>query len=111
MDGANQPYSAGNWTVKAGSEKEFIEAWTAFTRWSSDNVPGSESFVLIQDQENPQHFLSFGAWRDEDSMRVWRQRPEFQQLFDRCYKLCDEMSASSYTLSSQQAPSVLAAGR
>ena len=43
-----RPYASGRWLVKAGSEDDFIERWTAFTQWSLDNAPGAESFVLIR---------------------------------------------------------------
>jgi heme-degrading monooxygenase HmoA len=99
-----QPYSAGNWTVKAGHEAAFIEQWSAFTRWSAENAPGAESFVLIQATDNPRHFVSVGAWQDADAVQAWRQRPEFQELFSKCRQLCEEMSAGDYTLRSIQTP-------
>ena len=107
MDKVGQPYSAGDWTVKAGQEAEFVERWSAFTKWSADNVPGAESFLLIQAQDNPRHFVSVGGWRDMESLQAWRQLPEFQQLFSRCRELCDEMDGTNYTLRSMQTPQLV----
>src|SRR5207244_4405517 len=56
MDKRGQPYSAGDWTVKEGKEAEFIERWSSFTKWSAENAPGAESFLLIQALDNPRHF-------------------------------------------------------
>ena len=98
MPNSDQPYSTGNWTVKAGSEAEFVKQWDAFTKWSAENADGADSFVLIQSTENPRQFLSFGSWRDMPSMQAWRNRPEFAELFGKCRALCDEMSGDNYTL-------------
>ena len=110
MDKVGQPYSAGDWTVKAGQEAEFVERWSAFTKWSADNVPGAESFLLIQSQDNPRHFVSVGGWRDMEALQAWRQHPEFQELFSRCRELCEEMDGSNYTVRSVQTPSVALVG-
>ena len=102
MDKRGQPYSAGDWTVKEGKEAEFIERWSSFTKWSAENAPGAESFLLIQALDNPRHFLSVGSWQDTDSVRAWRQRPEFGELFSKCRELCDDMTGSDYALRSVQ---------
>jgi heme-degrading monooxygenase HmoA len=79
-----QPYTSGRWLVRAGSEEDFIERWTAFTEWSLKNAPAAESFFLIQDTGDPRRFLSFGAWEDPEAVRAWRQRPEFSELLGEC---------------------------
>jgi hypothetical protein len=53
-----QPYTSGNWLVRAGSEDAFIERWTAFTEWSLKNAAGAELFVLIRDTGDPRRFVS-----------------------------------------------------
>jgi heme-degrading monooxygenase HmoA len=102
MHKQNQPYSAGDWMVKDGKEAEFIERWSSFTKWSAENAPGAESFLLIQAQDDPRHFLSVGSWQDADSVRAWRQRPEFAELFGKVRELCETMTGSDYTLRSVQ---------
>lgn len=93
-----QPYTAGQWLVKSGSEAEFIKQWTAFTQWSLENAAGAEGFSLIQDTEDSRRFLSFGAWKDAGSVQGWRQSPEFGELLGRCRALCDEFEAHDYSL-------------
>ena len=95
-----QPYSSGYWLVKEGSEEDFVSRWTAFVEWSLENAPGLVTGILIQDSDNPRRFLSLGAWDTAEAMQAWRQMPEFQELFDACRELCDEVQVRSYTLAS-----------
>ncbi len=94
----NQPYTSGRWLVKAGSEDAFIERWTAFTRWSLENAPGAESFVLVRDSADPRRFLSLGTWESQEAVTQWRQRPEFGELLGECRELCEEFEPHDYTL-------------
>ena len=96
----DQPYSSGNWLVKEGSEEDFISRWTAFVEWSLENAPGLETGILIRDSDNPRRFLSLGAWDTAGALQAWRQMPEFQELFEACRELCDEVQVRSYTLAS-----------
>src|SRR5205823_6928787 len=61
MGSVGQAYTSGNWTVREGSEDEFIERWTAFVRWAAENASGARSFVLIRDARDARHFISLGA--------------------------------------------------
>jgi heme-degrading monooxygenase HmoA len=98
MEKTAQPYTAGRWLVNAGSEDDFIERWTAFTKWSLDKAPGAESFVLIRDTADPRRFLSFGAWDNQEAVTQWRERAEFRELRDACRELCEEFEPHDYTL-------------
>ena len=93
-----QPYTSGNWIVKEGSEKEFIARWTDFTEWALANAPGAESFILIREVADPRRFVSFGAWEDAESVKAWRERPEFQQGLAACRALCEDFRPSDSTL-------------
>jgi heme-degrading monooxygenase HmoA len=104
MASKGQPFTSGRWVVKAGDEDEFIERWTAFTEWSLENVAGAEDFALIQDAGDSTRFLSFGAWKDTDSVQGWRNSPEFGERLGHCRELCDDFEARDYVL-------VSAAGR
>jgi heme-degrading monooxygenase HmoA len=97
-------YTSGDWAVKEGQEEEFIKRWSDFAHWSSENIPGSGDFYLIQDKANPRHFLSFGSWENPDAVADWRGRPEFKQFMGQNKEVCDEFKAGNYTLrvSSQQ---------
>ena len=93
-----QPYTSGRWLVRAGSEDDFMERWTAFTKWSLDNAPGAESFVLVRDAADPRRFLSFGAWESQEAVTRWRESPEFSELLGECRELCEEFEPHDYTL-------------
>ena len=77
--------------------------WRAFTGWSLEKASGAKSFVLIRDMEQPGHFLSFGAWADLESVRAWRDTPEFARLLRRCRELCEEFHAGDYALEASPA--------
>jgi heme-degrading monooxygenase HmoA len=100
MAGTGQPFTSGKWLVRAGSEEEFIERWTALTEWSLNDAAGAQFFYLIQDSRDPRRFLSFGAWDALDSVQAWRQQPQFSELLGACRELCEEFEAHDYTLAS-----------
>jgi quinol monooxygenase YgiN len=91
-------YTSGNWLVRDGSGRAFIDQWTQVADWCLENADGARFFRLIQDRANPRHFVSFGEWDDFDSLTVARSRPEFIRLFRGCQALCDEFSGSDYTV-------------
>jgi heme-degrading monooxygenase HmoA len=93
-----QPYASGRWLVNSGSEDEFIERWTTFTKWSLDNAPRTESFVLLRDTADPRRFLSVGAFESQEAVTQWRERPEFTELRDACRELCEEFEPHDYPL-------------
>jgi heme-degrading monooxygenase HmoA len=98
MQRAGQSYSSGEWLVKAGSEEEFVDRWTAFIEWTKDNAAGAESFVLVRSTEEPRRFLSLGAWESQEAQQAWREMPRMQELLDQCRQLCEEFDSHSYTL-------------
>lgn len=98
MEQTGQSYSSGDWLVRAGNEEEFVERWTAFIEWTSDNAAGARSFVLVRSTEEPGRFLSLGAWEDQQTMEAWRAMPRMQELLGRCRELCEEFEFHPYTL-------------
>ena len=96
-----KPYASGRWLVNAGSEDDFIERWTTFTQWSLDNNPGAESFVLVRDTAEPRRFLSIGAFKSQQTVTQWRERPEFTELRDACRELCEEFEPHDYTVAAR----------
>jgi hypothetical protein len=38
-ENSGQSYSSGEWSVREGSEEEFIERWSTFIEWSSRSTP------------------------------------------------------------------------
>ena len=90
MNKLNQPYTLGNWTVKAGNEKTFIAEWQAFARWTAKNQFGAGTGHLLQDPAHPQKFVSFGSWESPDAIKAWRECSEFKSFVSKGRALCDE---------------------
>ena len=93
-----QSYSSGEWLVREGSEEDFVERWTTFIEWTSNNAPGAESFVLVRSTEVPTRFLSLGAWENQDAQEAWRGMPRMRDLLSQCQELCEEFESHQYTL-------------
>lgn len=93
-----QSYSSGNWLVRAGSEEDFIERWTVLAEWLLNNVPGTESSVLLRNTGAPQRFLSLGVWENQEAWEGLAEIPEFAELNGRCRELCEEFEVHTYTL-------------
>src|SRR5215213_9473033 len=111
MEQAGRSYSSGGWLVQAGSEEEFVERWSAFVEWSSENAAGAESFVLVRSTEEPRRFLSLGAWESKAAQEAWRAMPRMQELLGRCRELCEESETHSYDLAASAGRERSATGR
>jgi heme-degrading monooxygenase HmoA len=99
-----QPYTSGSWTVRDGGQDEFVARWIKFVRTAADDSPGAESFTLIQDREDPRRFVSFGAWRDWDSVDAWRGSTTFAENMRACRELCDDFRPGDATLKAFEKP-------
>jgi heme-degrading monooxygenase HmoA len=89
-------YSSGNWVVNAGREKEFVQRWTEFLDWTRASAHGLRSAQLIQDSDEPRHFLSFACWENSEAMKAWRALPDFVGRLGACRLLCEDFRGSSY---------------
>jgi len=85
--------ASGNWHVKAGKEKEFVERWTEFLQWTRKDHPALVNATLIQDEADKGHFVSTSEWENADARTAWKQSPEFSKKFQAARDLCDEMSS------------------
>jgi heme-degrading monooxygenase HmoA len=94
--GTGGRYTSGDWRVKDGNEPEFIKRWTEFVTWAKESASGANEFFLIQQDDAPQHFISFGNWDDQSSVDAWRQSPEFAERLERCRELCDSFQANDF---------------
>ena len=72
-----QLFTLATWKVKSGKEAEFIEAWQAFADWTAHTQSGAGEGVLLQSENNPDHFVSFGPWESAENIVSWRTQPEF----------------------------------
>lgn len=91
MENLSQLYTLGIWTVKAGNEKAFTDAWRAFAEWTLKNQPGNAKATLLRDEEQPQRFISFGPWKNHESIRSWRNQPEFKKFIAKARDLCEDI--------------------
>jgi len=91
-------FAAGVWSVRPGNEQAFIAAWKEFSAWTALHQRGSGYGNLLQDLENPSRFISFGPWDDLESVRAWRQQPEFRKALTRFMDLCDEVTPGTFRL-------------
>ena len=98
MQNTGRSYSSGEWLVRAGSEQEFIQRWTAFIEWTLKEAPGAVSFVLVRSTQEPRKFLSLGAWESQQAQERWREMPQMQVMLGHCRELCDEFDTHRYTL-------------
>jgi len=71
----SETYASGTWIVKPGEEDAFVKEWTAFVTWAS-SMPGSGSFRLVRDLDNPSHYTSFAPWESFDAQNAWKELPE-----------------------------------
>lgn len=81
-------YTLAVWTVRPGNGDAFVEAWSAFARWTAEHQPGAMTGVLLRDENDPLRFISYGPWRDRESAEAWRKTPEFRESFARFRELC-----------------------
>src|SRR6266508_5283917 len=96
MDNVGDHYASGDWVVTAGSEAEFLARWREFLGWTRAAAPGLQWARLIQDADNPRHFISFASWESLEALRSWRSLPEFASKLGACRALCDDFRGGNY---------------
>lgn len=91
----SQLYTVGIWSVKEGKEKEFINAWTSFAKWTTKNVLGAGTGHLLQDETDAAKFISYGPWKDKDSITRWRESKEFSEFAEKVKILCNNFQPNT----------------
>lgn len=46
-------YAAGLWHVKEGMADDFVDRWTGWIAWTSENIPGLRSAKLLRSEGDP----------------------------------------------------------
>jgi quinol monooxygenase YgiN len=90
-------YSSGDWRVIPGSEDAFITRWTEFLEWTWGRAHGFLSAHLIQNPQDPTHFVSFAEWESMEALIDWRGLADFPVRLDACRALCEDFQGSNYT--------------
>lgn len=94
----SEHYSSGNWVVSGGHEKEFVQRWIEFLEWTRASTRGLLSAELIQDSDEPHHFVSFACWESSDAIKAWRALPDFAGRLGACRLLCEDFRGSNFTV-------------
>ena len=82
-------FTTGSWRVMNGKDQEFVDAWRELAEWTSSNVDGAAWAKLLQDRDDPRHFVSFGPWRSMEAIEAWRGSEGFQQRVGRLRELLE----------------------
>jgi quinol monooxygenase YgiN len=91
----NEIYTLGIWNVKQGCEKDFISEWSLFAEWSIENIGGGGKARLLQDESNPQRFISFGPWKDKETVERWRNTDEFKAFREKVKPLLESFQPNT----------------
>jgi heme-degrading monooxygenase HmoA len=92
-----ETYTSGTWTVKDGEDDAFVAAWREFVTWASE-LPGSGTFRLVRDVDEPSHYLSFAPWESHDAQHAWKELPDFPERIGRVRAHCDDFRPHVFEL-------------
>jgi heme-degrading monooxygenase HmoA len=91
-------YTCGTWTVIAGREDDFVAAWQDLADWTAAEIAGASWANLVQHQEKPNVFLSFGPWESPESIAAWRESEGFRERVGRIRDLLEAFEPGTYEL-------------
>ena len=97
-------YTLGEWTALPGREDDLVAAWRDLAEWTERQVPGSGWAKLLQDQDDPRRFISFGPWRDADAIAAWREHDGFRTRVDKLRGLVEAFTPHSMEVAAQVGP-------
>jgi heme-degrading monooxygenase HmoA len=89
-------YTCGIWTVLPGSEEEFVSAWSDLAEWTAEHVAGAGFATLVQDEERPNRFLSFGPWESAEAIEAWRSSTGFRERVERMRELLERFEPGTF---------------
>ena len=95
-----ETWTSGLWIVKPGEADAFVAAWREFVTWAAE-MDGHGSSRLLQDTDNPAHYLSFSPWDTVEAQENWRGHKEFSERLGRVRDHCSEFVPSIYKLAAQ----------
>ena len=88
---------SGIWVVAEERQSAFIEAWSVFAMWAS-NQAGAATLRLGRDTTDPTRFVSFGPWESADQVRAWKRHAELRDRIARVQQLVDSFHPSELDL-------------
>ena len=92
-----ESYTIGFWTAKPGADEQFVAAWSEFAEWIKDQ-PGVRTLRLVRDLKEPRKFISFADWDGIESIRAWKETPEFREQIGRVKQHTDDFTAAEAEL-------------
>jgi len=61
-------------------------------------MAGSAQGFLLQDEKNSFRFISFGPWKNENSVEKWRDSNEFKKFVEKAKELCEDWQPNTLKL-------------
>src|SRR5919204_3483390 len=89
-------FTAGIWIVKEGHEAAFVDAWRDLAESTSHEMIGTTWAKLLQDDDNPRRFQSFGPWASAEAIKAWRESEGFQQRIGRIPELLENFEGPAF---------------
>jgi heme-degrading monooxygenase HmoA len=84
-------YTLARWYVKEGREADFVTAWSGELADYFLGLPGCQWGTLLQSDDDPRSFYSFGPWNSLDDIRNMRADPRTGAVFGVLEQVCEEM--------------------
>ena len=89
-------WASGQWQVQQDRVGEFVDRWTAWIAWTSENIPGFRSARLLRAEGDDLRFVSISDWDDSASLKAWKTSPGFRQRIESVKELCDGFVGGDY---------------
>jgi quinol monooxygenase YgiN len=87
-------WTHGTWTVKAGQEGAFVEAWSNLARESLGRF-GTAPPTILRDRERPNVFVTFGPFASLDDVDTFRTSDLFRQGVETIRPLLDSFEPAT----------------
>jgi heme-degrading monooxygenase HmoA len=85
-------YTLGVWTVRPGSEDDFVRAWRDMAEHTRADFPDATA-VLLRDRDRPNWFISSGPWQSMEDIQSWRGSAAFRDGVARIRTLLEGFDA------------------
>lgn len=94
-------YTSGDWHIESGHEAQFVNTWHEFAQRSVEQYGSSIQATLLRDSDDPSHFVSFGAWPEQDMIAEWRGSAMFRDYMAKFDAMGATRQLKSYEIASQ----------
>ena len=84
--------------IKAGREKDFLEAFQPIRRLIAEGQPGLIAEQICQSLDDPQRFIITSEWVDLESFQAWQKSPRHLELARPLRDCWDEARLQTYRI-------------